>query len=48
METQSEGFAAYYKAVRAEGAVPISRVLERYSDPIRAEALWKEWLQARK
>jgi hypothetical protein len=48
METLPEGFATYYKATRAEGAVPISRVLERFADPTHAEALWKEWLQAQK
>ena len=48
METMPEGFDAYYRTVRAEGAVPLPRVIERFDDPVHEEALWKDWLQVQK
>ena len=48
METMPEGFDAYYRSVRAEGAVPLPQVIERFADPVHEEALWKDWLQVQK
>jgi hypothetical protein len=48
MENKPEDFARYYKAVRAEGAVPIAQVIERFADPVHEEALWRDWLQVQK
>ncbi len=48
MESRPEDFARYYKAARADGAVPISQVIERFADPVHEEALWRDWLQVQK
>jgi len=48
METQPDGFAAYFKAARNGRAVPISGVIARFADPVHEEVLWRDWLLGQK
>jgi hypothetical protein len=34
--------------VRAEGAVPLPQVIDRFIDPVHEDVRWKEWLQVQK
>lgn len=47
-ETQPEAFANYYSVSRAEGAVPLPQVVDRFTDLVHEEALWKDWLRQQK
>lgn len=47
-ESSPREFAAYCRASQAEGQVPLSRFLERFTNPIAEQAAWREWLQAQK
>jgi hypothetical protein len=48
METMPKEFDAYYQTVRAEGAVPLPQVIDRFIDPVHEDVRWKEWLQVQK
>jgi len=48
MEASPVEFDAYYRNVRAEGAVPLAQVIERFADPVREDVHWKDWLQVQK
>jgi len=48
MEATPEEFDTYYKSVRAEGAVPLAQVIERFADPVHEDVRWKDWLQVQK
>jgi hypothetical protein len=47
-DTSPREFAAYCRASQAEGQVPLSRFLERFTNPIAEQAAWREWLQSQK
>jgi hypothetical protein len=47
-ETAPVEFAAYCRVCRAEGQVRLSRFVDRFADPIREQAAWRDWIQTQK
>ncbi|HVR86111.1 MAG TPA: hypothetical protein VMU54_17445 [Planctomycetota bacterium] len=47
-DTSPIEFADYCRASRAEGQVRLTRFFNRFADPIREQAAWRDWIQAQK